>query len=79
VARSAIRARCSSSAGPKLQQLLNDVYPVGVIGIDAGTRQHIIDADNHGGGLFARIGMGELMFALPEYEVYVRAKLGDVL
>ena len=51
MARSAIRARCSSSAGPKLQQLLNDVSPVGVIGIDAGTRQHI-DADNHGGGFF---------------------------
>ena len=76
--RSAISALRSTPAGSKLEPLLNDTYFVGVFEFDAGKPSHI-DPNDDGGGLFVQVGTGKCMFALPEFEVYVRAKLGDVL
>ena len=75
-ARAAIRALCGSTAGPKLRPLLHDAYLVGVFGFGAGNPQHT-DPSDYGGGLFTPIGTAKLMFALPEFQVYVRATRGD--
>ena len=77
-ARAAIRALCRSTAGPKLRPLLHDANLVGVFGFGAGNPQHT-DPSDYGGGLFTPIGTAPLMFALPEFQVYVRATRGDVL
>ena len=77
-ARAAIRALCRSTAGPKLRPLLHDANLVGVFGFGAGNPQHT-DPSDYGGGLFTPIGTAKLMFALPEFQVYVRATRGDVL
>ena len=68
----------STPTGCRLGPLLNAKYFVGVFGFDAGNQLHT-DPNDDGGGLFVQVGTGECMFALPEFEVYVRAKLGDVL
>ena len=59
-------------------QLLDKRYIAATIGRGAGNPQHI-DPHDFGGGLFAKIGKGPCVFALPEFEVYVRANDGDVL
>ena len=68
----------STPTGCRLGPLLNAKYFVGVFGFDAGNQLHT-DPNDDGGGLFVQVGTGKCMFALPEFEVYVRAKLGDVL
>ena len=74
----AIEAFRRTPTGSGLGPLLNAKYVVGVFGFDAGNPLHI-DPNDDGGGLFVQVGTGKCMFALPEFEVYVRAKLGDVL
>lgn len=74
----AIEAFAITPTGSGLGPLLNAKYFVGVFGFDAGNPLHI-DPNDDGGGLFVQVGTGKCMFALPEFEVYVRAKLGDVL
>ena len=59
-------------------QLLDKRYIAATIGRGAGNPQHT-DPHDFGGGLFTKIGKGPCMFALPEFEVYVRANDGDVL
>lgn len=57
---------------------LNDAYNVGVFGNSAGNPQHV-DNNDLVGSLFCPLGTAPLMFALPEYEVYVQAQRGDIL
>jgi hypothetical protein len=59
-------------------QLLDKRYIVCTVGWGAGNPQHT-DPHDFGGGLFTKIGEGPCLFALPEFEVYVRANDGDVL
>ena len=61
-----------------VQHLLDKRYIVCTVGCGAGNPQHT-DPHDFGGGLFTKIGEGPCMFALPEFEVYVRANDGDIL
>ena len=61
-----------------VRQLLDRRYIAATIGRGAGNPQHT-DPHDCGGGLFAKIGEGPCMFALPEFQVYVQANKGDVL
>ena len=76
-ARSMLAGRCwTGRAGAP--QPLTDVYPAATIGCRACNPQHIDDADLIG-GLFTPLGDADLLFALSQYQIYVRVRHGDVL
>ena len=57
---------------------LTPSYPAGTVGVRACSPQHIDERDVLG-GLFTQLGDAELLFALSQYHIYVKARRGDVL
>ena len=77
VASNCLASRCwiNLAGGPRP---LTKIYPACVIGSRAGNPQHI-DKRDLIGSLFTPLGDADLLFALSQYEAYVKVRRGDVL